>query len=393
MPILMVGFEREELRLSDWEEKFVIGLTSNIGTGKSVVRRMLEHLGAYGIDADALAQRTYARGAPGHQAVIKQFGHWIVAPDGEIDRGRLGRIVFADPQALATLEEIVHPLVDQAIDFLVKRSVQPVIVIEAIKLLEAGLDKKCNSVWVAAAPKEVQLTRLTMQRRMSKAEAFQRIEAQPAQALKIAAAQVVINNVGSIEDTWRQVIAGCKQILPAEFIELSEQPEPAAAKGEFSIIRGNPSHSAEIAELFNRLEKPARPLRAEDIMEKFGEKAYLLLKVDSKLKAAVGWQVENLVSRATEMVIDPDLPSEKVIPALIQVMERASRVLQCEASLIFTSPKLVKQDGLWQNLGYVRMLPETLKVRAWQDAARESMPEGTLMLFKKLREDRVLRPI
>ena len=389
----MVRYEREELRLSNWEDKFVIGLTGNIGTGKSVVRRMLEHLGAYGIDADALAQRTYARGAPGYQAVIKQFGHWIVTPDGEIDRGRLGRIVFADPQALAILEEIVHPLVDQAIDFLVKRSVQPVIVIEAIKLLEAGLDKKCNSIWVAVAPKEVQLTRLTMQRRMRKAEAFQRIEAQSAQELKIAAAQVVINNVGSIEDTWRQVIAGCKQILPAEFIELSEQVEPTVAKGEYSIIRGNPSHSAEIAELFNRLEKPARPLLAGDIMEKFGEKAYLLLKVDGKLRAAVGWQVENLVSRATEMVIDPDLPSEKVIPALIQVMERASRVLQCEASLVFTSPKLVKLDGLWQNLGYVRMLPETLKVRAWQDAARESMPEGTLMLFKKLREDRVLRPI
>ena len=389
----MVRYEREELRLSNWEDKFVIGLTGNIGTGKSVVRRMLEHLGAYGIDADALAQRTYARGAPGYQAVIKQFGHWIVTPDGEIDRGRLGRIVFADPQALAILEEIVHPLVDQAIDFLVKRSVQPVIVIEAIKLLEAGLDKKCNSIWVAAAPKEVQLTRLTMKRRMRKAEAFQRIEAQPAQELKIAAAQVVINNVGSIEDTWRQVIAGCKQILPAEFIELSEQAEPTVAKGEYSIIRGTPSHSAEIAELFNRLVRPTRPLLAGDIMEKFGEKAYLLLKVDGKLRAAVGWQVENLVSRATEMVIDPDLPSEKVIPALIQVMERASRVLQCEASLIFTSPKLVKLDGLWQNLGYVRMLPETLKVRAWQDAARESMPEGTLMLFKKLREDRVLRPI
>ena len=389
----MVRYEREELRLSNWEDKFVIGLTGNIGTGKSVVRRMLEHLGAYGIDADALAQRTYARGAPGYQAVIKQFGHWIVTPDGEIDRGRLGRIVFADPQALAILEEIVHPLVNQAIDFLVKRSVQPVIVVEAIKLLEAGLDKKCNSIWVAAAPKEVQLTRLTMQRRMRKAEAFQRIEAQPAQELKIAAAQVVINNVGSIEDTWRQVIAGCKQILPAEFIELSEQAEPTVAKGEYSIIRGTPSHSAEIAELFNRLVRPTRPLLAGDIMEKFGEKAYLLLKVDGKLRAAVGWQVENLVSRATEMVIDPDLPSEKVIPALIQVMERASRVLQCEASLIFTSPKLVKLDGLWQNLGYVRMLPETLKVRAWQDAARESMPEGTLMLFKKLREDRVLRPI
>lgn len=379
--------------MSKWEGKFVIGLTGNIGTGKSVVRRMLEHLGAYGIDADALAQRTYARGAPGYQPIVKQFGHWVLTPDGEIDRGRLGRLVFADAQALAILEEIIHPLVDQAIDFLVKRSIQPVIVIEAIKLLEAGLSQKCDSVWVAFAPKDVQLARLTMRRRMSKADSFQRIEAQPEQELKVAAAQVVINNVGSFEDTWRQVVAGWKQTVPTEAAAPSEQPEPAVAKGEYSILRGNPRHSAEIAALFNRLEKPARSLTAQDIMEKFGEKAYLLLKVDGSLKAAVGWQVENLVSRATEMVIDSDLPTEKVIPALIQEMERASRVLQCEASLIFTSPKLVKQDTLWQNLGYVRVLPESLKVRAWQDAARESMPEGTLMLFKKLREDRVLRPI
>jgi len=78
---------------------------------------------------------------------------------------------------------------------------------------------------------------------------------------------------------------------------------------------------------------------------------------------------------------------------LIEEMEHASQILQCEASLIFATPKLGKQDALWQKMGYTRILPESLRVRAWQDAARESMPAGTLMLFKKLREDRVLRPI
>ena len=80
--------------MSKWEGKYAIGLTGNIGTGKSVVRRMLEHLGAYGIDADALAQRTYARGAPGFKAVVDQFGKWILNPEGEIDRGRLGPVGF-----------------------------------------------------------------------------------------------------------------------------------------------------------------------------------------------------------------------------------------------------------------------------------------------------------
>lgn len=379
--------------MSRWEGKFVIGLTGNIGTGKSVVRRMLEHLGAYGIDADALAQRTYARGAPGFHPVVKQFGHWILTADGEIDRGRLGRVVFSDPQALEILEGIVHPLVDQAVDFLIKRSSQPVIAIEAIKLMEAGLNKQCDSMWVAFAPKDIQLARLTMRRRMSKADAFQRIESQPPQEIKAAAAQVVINNIGSFEDTWKQVVAGWKKTIPAAEAAAAEPVEPAAAKGEFSIIRGNPRHSADIAALVNRLEKPARPLTTQDIMEKFGEKAFLLLRVDSKLRAAVGWQVENLVARTTELVFDPELPTEKAVPALIQEMERASRVLQCEASLIFAAPKLGRLDDLWHDLGYARILPESLKVRAWQEAARESMQEGSVMLFKKLREDRVLRPI
>ena len=100
--------------MSAWPGKFVIGLTGNIATGKSVVRKMLEHLGAYGIDADALGHRAIARDAPGYKPVLDTFGKWILAPDGQIDRGKLARVVFADPDALIQLESIVHPLVRQA---------------------------------------------------------------------------------------------------------------------------------------------------------------------------------------------------------------------------------------------------------------------------------------
>jgi dephospho-CoA kinase len=89
--------------VSKWPGKTVIGLTGNIGTGKSVVRRMLEHLGAFGIDADALSHRAIARGAPGYNQVVTQFGRWILSSDGEIDRQRLGKVVFSDPQALKIL--------------------------------------------------------------------------------------------------------------------------------------------------------------------------------------------------------------------------------------------------------------------------------------------------
>jgi len=108
--------------VSKWPGKFVIGLTGNIATGKSVVRRMLEHLGAYGINADALTHRVLSRGAPGYQPVIELFGKRILNQSGEIDREKLGKLVFNDPNALSDLEAIVHPYITQAIDLLIKRA-------------------------------------------------------------------------------------------------------------------------------------------------------------------------------------------------------------------------------------------------------------------------------
>ncbi len=86
--------------MSNWPGKYVIGLTGNIGTGKTVVRRMLEHLGAYTIDADALSHRAIAKGAPGYQPVLDHFGKWILDAEGEINRGKLGNLVFRDADAL-----------------------------------------------------------------------------------------------------------------------------------------------------------------------------------------------------------------------------------------------------------------------------------------------------
>ena len=122
-----------------WPGKYVIGLTGNIATGKSVVRKMLEHLGAYGIDADALSHRAMTKGAPGYQPIVDTFGQWILSEDGQIDRAKLGRMVFTSPDALKTLESIIHPFVRNAIDVLVRRSKHKVVAIEAIKLLEGGL--------------------------------------------------------------------------------------------------------------------------------------------------------------------------------------------------------------------------------------------------------------
>lgn len=379
--------------------KFVIGLTGNIATGKSVVRRMLEHLGAYTIDADALSHRTYAKGAPGYQQVIDKFGKWLVNKDGEIDRKKLGNLVFSDPEAMKQLEAIVHPLVRQATEILAKRASQPVVVIEAIKLLEGELRKVCDSIWVTNAPEEVQVERLIRKRGMKREQALERIHMQSAQSAKVAVANIVITNTGSYDDLWKQVSEAWKEIVPGAsaseaIVETAVIKKPATLSGEFTVKRGKPKHSSSIAELITRLSKGKRTMTASDVMEDFGDKAYMLLEQDGQLVGLAGWQVENLVARTSDIFLEEHVDVKKALDTLIKEVESASSELQSEASLIFTMNELASQEELWKQLGYERRTPETLGVQAWQDAATESIQAGnSALFFKQLRQDRVLRPI
>ncbi|HSV86492.1 MAG TPA: dephospho-CoA kinase [Levilinea sp.] len=380
--------------MSKWVGKYVIGLTGNIGTGKSVVRRMLEHLGAYGIDADRLAHRVMAKGAPGYAPVVRNFGRWILAPDGQIDRAKLGKLVFVAPEALASLENIVHPLVVKALDYLIAHSTHTVVVIEAIKLIEAGLHKDCDSLWVTYAPFDLQMARLVQKRGLSAESARQRIESQLPQSEKVAAANVVIKNTGSFTDTWNQVAGSWERWIPLE--GQAAAVEAAAVErqvDEISVMRGGPRHAAQIAGLINRVSAPEKPLNQDDIMAAFGERAFLLLHTGDQLSGVMGWQVENLVARTTGVVLEPRLAPGKALPPLIEEMERASRDLQCEASLVFVSGDLAGWVQLWHDLGYEPADPHKLVVQAWKEAASESMPGGATMFFKRLRQDRVLRPI
>ncbi len=377
--------------MSTWSGKYVIGLTGNIATGKSVVRRMLEHLGAYGIDADALCHRAISKGAPAYQPVLDTFGKWILSPDGEIDRAKLARIVFADPDALARLEAIVHPHVIQAVDLLTRRSQQKVIVIEAIKLLETSLRTKCDSVWVTFAPENVQIARLVEKRAMDEKTARQRVAAQPPQEGKVGAADVIIRNDGSFDDTWQSVTAAWLETIPV-IGAIAEHPLEAVPGG-MAVVRAGPRQAGEIAAFITRLSNGAQDFSREDIMATFGEKAYLMLKIDDKLVGLVGWQVENLVARTGDFYLEPDIPLAESMRVLTEEVERASRELQCEIALIFLPPNLARKDDIWRTLGYQERSIKSLRVRAWQEAAAESMSAGSEMLFKQLRKDRVMRPV
>lgn len=378
--------------MSKWPGKYVIGLTGNIATGKSVVRKMLEHLGAYTIDADALSHRVISKGAPGYQPVLDKFGTWLLDKDGQIDRSKLGRLVFSDGQALAQLEDIIHPYVIQAVDVLIKRATQQVVVVEAIKLLESDLRSQCDAIWVTDAPQTVQIERLIRKRGLGQEDALQRIHSQSAQKEKLAAAKVIISNNGSYDDLWKQVGDAWKHIFPSQGVGQTTQVLARPA-GAFSLQRGKPRDSQKIADLITRLSKGKRAMTPDEVMEAFGEKAFLLLQMDTELVGIAGWQVENLVARTLDLFLDPKAHADKALPLIITEVERASGDLQCEASLIFPPMELIGFDSVWKQLGYERRTPESLGVQAWTDAAVESMPKGGALFFKQLRTDRVLRPI
>jgi dephospho-CoA kinase len=374
--------------MSRWPGKYVIGLTGNIATGKSVVRKMLEHLGAFGIDADEVAHRAMSRGGPAYEAVIRLFGEWILDSGGEINRKALGRLAFADAKLLDQLEEIMHPMVGQAVDLLISRSHSPVVVLEAIKLFESGLADACDTVWVVDATPDAQVDRLVRKRGLSEPTAQQRIAVQPPQKEKVARAKVVIQNSNSFEDTWNQVQAAwAAGAQPAETL-----PPVPVVRGELAIRRGRPSDAELIAGFLNRIRKPPVPLTRADIMAAFGQKAYFLLEQDGELAGVIGWQVDNLVTRADEIVLSKEAPLDQSLQMLITAMETASAELQSEAAVIFSDPAIAR-SGAWKSAGYEPKKIKELGVKAWEEAAQESEIPGAAMLFKRLREDRVLRPI
>ncbi len=187
---------------------FVIGLTGNIATGKSTVAGLLSGLGAFVIDADSLAHQVMRAGTVTNQRIVDEFGNEIRQADGQIDRAMLGERVFSDAASLARLEAIVHPAVVAEAERQIRDQMargRRVVVLEAIKLIESGMRERCNELWAVTCPRDQQLERLIRTRSLTRAEAELRISAQPSQEDKIALADVVIDNGGSLEQTRSQV--------------------------------------------------------------------------------------------------------------------------------------------------------------------------------------------
>ncbi|MFJ9101219.1 dephospho-CoA kinase [Streptomyces sp. NPDC102405] len=183
-----------------------VGLTGGIGAGKSEVSRLLVEHGAVLIDADRIAREVVAPGTPGLAAVVRAFGEDVLAEDGTLDRPKLGSIVFADPDRLAVLNSIVHPLVGARSRELESAAAEDAVVVHDVPLLaENALAPLYDLVVVVDASPETQLDRLVGLRGMTEQDARARMAAQATREKRLEIADVVIDNDVPLEDLRRRV--------------------------------------------------------------------------------------------------------------------------------------------------------------------------------------------
>ena len=180
-----------------------IGLTGGIGTGKSSVTEAFQSLGAAVINADLLGHDAYLPGTIGFEEVVTEFGQEIVGSDGQIDRKKLGPIVFSDSSKMDRLNEIMHPLIRDLIDerlVSLESSQNKVAVVEAAILIEAGWKSLFDEIWVVISDREEVINRLGVRNGLSREDAVKRIDSQMSNNERIEHGDVVVENTGSMED-------------------------------------------------------------------------------------------------------------------------------------------------------------------------------------------------
>ena len=186
-----------------------VGLTGGIGSGKSEVARRLAEHGAVLIDADVAAREVVMPGSPGLARIAAAFGDGVLRPDGSLNRERLGEIVFADPGLRGKLNAIVHPLVREWMQEAERAAVQTdgdAIVVHDVPLLAESRGKAgFDAVIVVDVPPDLQLERLVSQRGMAAEQASARMAAQASREQRLAVADIVIDNSGSLDDLDRRV--------------------------------------------------------------------------------------------------------------------------------------------------------------------------------------------
>lgn len=194
---------------------YLVGLTGGIASGKSYVASLLGELGASTVDADEVAREVVVPGSTGLVQVVAAFGFEILLPSGELDRAKLGEIVFADPEKRIGLERILHPLIKARTTQLISEQPSDIVVYAVPLLVEANVDYPFDTIITVEAGVENQVLRLMASRQMSESDARARVLAQTTSAKRVERANFVIDSSGPKEQTRLQVIEVWKQLLEA----------------------------------------------------------------------------------------------------------------------------------------------------------------------------------
>ncbi|HNE88026.1 MAG TPA: dephospho-CoA kinase [Actinomycetota bacterium] len=189
-----------------------VGLTGGIGSGKSTVAQMFADLGAWVVDADAIAREVVAPGSEGLAELVEQFGSQILTDNGDLDRAAVAAVVFSDPSARERLNAIVHPLIARRTTELIAAIPQDAVLVHDVPLLvELGMQATYDLVVVVDAPDDVRVQRL-VQRGLDEDDARARIAAQASRDERLAVADVIIENTGDLDDLRTQVKAAWPQV-------------------------------------------------------------------------------------------------------------------------------------------------------------------------------------
>lgn len=400
---------------------YLIGLTGNLGTGKSTVRRMLEEHGALGLDADQLAHAVLRRGTPAWNQLVATFGTEVLLFDGNVDRQKLGARVFGSPEALHQLEQITHPAVGELIKSILRDAHSPVIVIEAVKLVQAGMHHWCDALWVVTASPEVEIERVMRDRHMREEDARARLAAQGELDERVRLADVLIDNSGELDNTRRQV---------QEAWERTVHPETARDKSEWLFggttantlgaldaaeAGARPGNAESHAQLTANMpievrrarrgdldtlavalavrENRPEPLSRVDVLKRLGERGYRVAIANARIVALAAWEAENLVAMTRDLWAESPEVAPRALRPLIELVEQDAQALVCEVSLILvaqnTPPYIIHEV---QACGYQLRDLNNLHPY-WRQVVQERVKSGEQIWARRLREELVTKPI
>lgn len=182
-----------------------IGLTGSIAAGKSEVTKRLRTLGAFVIDADEISRELTQKGAPALFRIAEAFGEDMLLPDGALDRAALAKAAFRDKKKLLELNAILHPLILERMRELEKESGRTRVVYDVPLLIEIGMDKAMDAVWMVDAPEDVRIERLLQRRGLTREQAIERVRAQLCDEEKRRRADVIIPNCGTLDELYGKV--------------------------------------------------------------------------------------------------------------------------------------------------------------------------------------------